>query len=82
MPRYVEIDNREVERFLRTATSPKEELVYRLVLRDLSPRLRTDYNFRQRVNELLKTVPHSEVATLLADAARLEAELLPSGAVS
>jgi hypothetical protein len=78
MPRYVEIDDREVERFLRTETSPKEELVYRLVLHDLSPRLHVDYNFRQRTQ--LKIVPHTGVAAVLADAARLEAELLPSGA--
>jgi hypothetical protein len=79
MPRDgVEFDDREVERFLRTATSPQEEPVCRLALRDLSPRLRADYNFRQRTQELLSAIPHNEVAALLADAARLEAEPSPS----
>jgi hypothetical protein len=72
----------EIERFLKAATSTSEELAFRLALSALSPGLRTDYNFRQRVNELLKTVPHEDVAALLADAARLESELSPSGVLT
>jgi hypothetical protein len=79
MRRAIEFHPGEIERFLKAATSAQEELAFRLALSALSPGLRTDYNFRQRVNELLKTVPHAEVAAVLADAARLEAELLPSG---
>jgi hypothetical protein len=35
----IELDDREVENFLKAATCPREELVYRLALRDLCPRL-------------------------------------------
>jgi hypothetical protein len=77
MRRAVEFHPAEIERFLTATTSAHEELAFRLALSALSPGLRVDYNFLQRVNELLKTVPHGDVAALLADAARLEAELLP-----
>jgi hypothetical protein len=79
MRRAIEFHPGEIERFLKAATSTSEELAYRLALSALSPGLCSSYDFRQRTQELLKTVPHAEVAALLADAARLEAELLPSG---
>jgi hypothetical protein len=53
MRRAIEFHPAEIERFLKTATSTSEELAYRLALSALSPGLRTDYHFRQRVNELL-----------------------------
>jgi hypothetical protein len=78
MPRAIELDPGEVERFLKLAITPRQELVCRLALRSLSPRLYSDFQFRQRVQELLRAVPDADISAVLGDAARLEAQLLCS----
>jgi hypothetical protein len=75
MLRDIELDDREVENFLRAATTPRDELIYRLALRDLCPRLRSDWHFRQRLQELLTGVPLYEVSAVLAAADELERSL-------
>jgi hypothetical protein len=72
MLRDIELDDREVEAFLQAAVAPREELVYRLALRDLCPRLRNDWHFRQRLHDLMIGVQHSEISSVLAEAADIE----------
>jgi hypothetical protein len=75
MLRDIELDDREVENFLRAATTPREELIYRLALRGVCRRLRVNYDFRQRLQELLTGVPLYEVSAVLAAADDLERSL-------
>ena len=74
MPRDTNLDEREVEPFLRGASSPREELVYRLALKSISPGL-ADYRFRQRLDELSRLVEPAEIGQIPAEAAQLEAKL-------
>jgi hypothetical protein len=75
MLRDLDLDDREVETFLKAAVTPREELVYRLAHRDSCPRLRSSWPFRQRLRDLMIGVQHSEVSSVLAEAADLERSL-------
>ena len=69
----LELDPGEITVLVR-GVSPRQELVYRLVVRRLSARCRGDRQFRQRIEELLKSFPH-DLPAILKEAAQLGDEL-------
>jgi hypothetical protein len=73
MPK-LDIDPREVDRFVRPLR-PRAELVYRLAIRGLSERCRSDRQFRERTEALIvRYRPY--LSELLREASKLEEELV------
>jgi hypothetical protein len=69
-------DTREVERCLRPMP-PRQELVYRLAIRVLSPRCRGDRRFSRRTKALAKQF-REDFPALLGEADRVSAKLMAS----
>jgi len=75
MPSF-ELDPREADRFVGTLP-PRQELVYRLAMRALSPRCRGDRRFSRRTKALVKQF-REDLPVLLKEADKLSAELTAS----
>lgn len=71
-----EIDPRVAERFVSTLP-PRQELIYRLAVRNLCARCRGDRQFRQRT-EMLIVQFGKDLPAVMQDARKLEAELMAS----
>ena len=75
MPSF-ELDPREADCFVGTLP-PRQELVYRLAMRALSPRCRGDRRFSRRTKALVKQF-REDLPVLLKEADKLSAELTAS----
>jgi hypothetical protein len=71
-----EFDPREIERFIRPL-APRQELVYRLAARVLSPRCRRDRRFSRRTKALVRQF-HEELPDLIGEADRVSARWMGS----
>jgi hypothetical protein len=72
----LELDPNEVTVLMR-GLAPRRELIYRVAIRGVSERCRGDRQFRQRTDELTAKFK-AELPAILAEAAKLEADLMAS----
>jgi hypothetical protein len=73
--RDINLDDHEVRRLTEATSTPREELNYRLALRNLCKRLRRNRRFCARIGELIEEIPLYDVDAVRAEADRIEVNL-------